>query len=95
MYPFTPCHISESTVRLRGGLESVIIDNQVYRVKYSGPDNVLERFSITSIDPITGQWTIELESEDGLMPQAHAMGDEIVKIKYRTMKSPIITVSSE
>ena len=52
------CTINESTKDNRGGLTSIMYGDQVLRVKYSGADNALERFSITSIDPITQSWTV-------------------------------------
>jgi hypothetical protein len=77
------CLVAQSTTGLQGNLKSIMLGEQVYRIKYSGPDNPLERFSITSIDPIVGQWTVEIDSEDGLVPQAHAMKDAFFKVKYR------------
>ena len=77
------CLVNESTRGKRGGLESVPYGDQILRVRYSGADNALERFSITSIDPIVGQWSVSLESEDGFVQQAHAAEDITVKIKYR------------
>jgi len=87
------CLVKDSTLDSRGGLESVPYGNQILRVKYSGADSALERFSITSIDPIIGQWNVSLESDDGLF-QAHALEDPIVKIKYRH-HSETITVKSQ
>jgi hypothetical protein len=89
------CKVSESTAYNRGGLTSVNIDGQVLRIKYSGEDSTLERFSITSFDPILGNWKVELESADGVVPYAHAQEDILMKIQYRGEKSPVITVSSE
>ncbi|PJC51172.1 MAG: hypothetical protein CO032_00950, partial [Nitrosopumilales archaeon CG_4_9_14_0_2_um_filter_34_16] len=77
------CLVNDSTRGNRGGLESIPYGDQILRVRYSGADNALERFSITSIDPIVGQWTVSLESEDGIIQQAHASEDISVKIKYR------------
>jgi len=88
------CLIKESTQQNRGGLVSVNYEDQILRVRYSGSDNPLERFSITSIDPITDGWTVSLETRDGIMPEAHALQDTSVKIKYR-YHSEIITVKSE
>jgi hypothetical protein len=88
------CLVKENTSDKRGGLESVPYGDQILRVKYSGADNALERFSITSIDPIVGQWNVSLESEDGLIPQADASEDPIVKIKYR-YHSETVTVYSQ
>ena len=83
------CIVQDSTYDRRGGLYSVEVDGQIYRVKYSGADNVLERFSITSIDPIVGDWIVQLETHDDYIPQAHAMADTAMKIKYRTVSNDV------
>ncbi|MCV0367793.1 MAG: hypothetical protein K5798_11105, partial [Nitrosopumilus sp.] len=88
------CLINDNTRGNRGGLESIPYGDQILRVRYSGADNMLERFSITSIDPIVGQWIVALETEDGFIPQAHAADDPLVKVKYR-YHSEIITVKSQ
>ena len=88
------CSIQDSTRDSRGGLESVEYNGQILRVKYSGADSRLERFSITSIDPITGDWTITLETEQGLIPQAQAIKDLSVKVKHKII-SEMITVYSD
>ncbi|MFQ5475733.1 MAG: hypothetical protein ACE5DT_01720, partial [Nitrosopumilus sp.] len=87
------CTINESTRENRGGLTSIMYDGQVLRVRYSGADNTLERFSITSIDPITGQWNVSVETEDGFIQQAHAIEDISVKIKYRYHSETITAFS--
>jgi len=89
------CLVSESTFGLPGDSESVILEGQVYRIRYSGADNALERFSITSVDPIVGLWSIQYQLEDSVMPHALAMQDEIVKIKNIAKNTPLITVSSD
>jgi hypothetical protein len=88
------CLVSESTLGLPGGFKSIVLESQVYRVRYSGADNVLERFSITSVDPIVGKWTIEHESKEDLTPQAYAAQDGTVKITNNAKKTQLITVSS-
>jgi len=87
------CLVKESTKQNRGGLQSIPYGDQILRVKYSGSDNALERFSITSIDPITDQWTVTLETDDEFVPQVHALQDPSIKIKYR-YHSETITVKS-
>jgi len=89
------CLVSESTFGLPGDSKSVILEGQVYRIRYTGADNVLERFSITSIDPIVGQWSIQYKLEDNLIPHALAMQDVTVKIKNIAKNTPLITVSSD
>ena len=34
-----------------------------FRVRYSGTNDTLERFSITSVDPIVGTWKVEIDSD--------------------------------
>jgi len=72
-------------------LKSVSYEDQILRVRYSGTDTPLKRFSITSIDPIVGKWNISLESSNGIIPQVHATDDVYLKVKYR-IHSQIITV---
>ncbi len=88
------CLVKDNTLDKRGGLESVPYGEQTFRVKYSGADNTLERFTITSIDPIIGQWNVSLESDDEFVQQAYASEDPIVKITYRYY-SETITVKSQ
>ena len=88
------CSVSDSTKGNRGGLDTVQYDGQTLRIKYSGPDSALERFSITSIDPIVGDWTVTLETEEGLIPQAQAMQDLSIKVKHKII-SETITVFSD
>lgn len=90
-----PCMIKDSTAGNRGNTMSVEINGQVYRVRYSGQDSPLERFSITSVDPIEGTWSISLESDSGIIPEAHAIENVQLKIKYRPTYLKLITVSSE
>ena len=88
------CTINESTKDNRGGLTSIMYGDQVLRVRYSGADNALERFSITSIDPITQPWIVTLETTDeNMLQDAHATTEPIVKVKYR-YHSETITVFS-
>jgi len=88
------CAVKESTLGNRGGIESIEHNGIIYRVKYSGADSPLERFSITSVDQISPDWNITLESMDDFIPQAFAMEDINLKVKYRTI-SDLITVSSD
>ncbi|EGG41049.1 Hypothetical protein Nlim_2123 [Candidatus Nitrosarchaeum limnium SFB1] len=87
------CLIHDSTRANRGGLISVNYEDQILRVRYSGPDNPLERFSITSIDPLTEKWTVNLETSNGIIPNIDVLQDTFVKIKYR-FHSETVTVKS-
>ncbi|WP_220463407.1 prealbumin-like fold domain-containing protein [Nitrosopumilus sp. b1] len=87
------CLVSSSTYGNRGDLTSVQIGDQIYRIKYSGADSPLERFSITSFDPITGDWLIQLESNDTIISYAEAVHEVIIKIKYRAESSVITTLN--
>ena len=88
------CVVKDSTLNKRGGIESIEQNGIIYRVKYSGADSPLERFSITSVDQISADWNITLESTDDFIPQAFAMQDIHLKVKYRTI-SELITVRSD
>lgn len=89
------CVVKESTKSHRGGLQNVIIDGQILRVRYSGSDNPLERFSITSSTPIVGNWNVELTSLEIFGQTASAQTDIWLKIKYRAEHNPSVFVSSE
>jgi hypothetical protein len=78
------CLINEATFGGPRNIESITIDNQIYRIRYSGPDNVIERFTITSIDPIVGNWGIYKESTDGKL---HTDDEGILKIHYVAQES--------
>jgi uncharacterized membrane protein YgcG len=78
------CMVKDSTVKQRGNNMSIELDGQIYRIRYSGQDSPLERFSITSINPIVGTWSVTLESDDGIIPEASAIKDVYLKIKYRS-----------
>ena len=82
------------TIRKVVGIQSIEHNGIIYRVKYSGVDSPLERFSITSVDQVSADWNITLESVDDFIPQAFAMQDVHLKVKYRTT-SEMIMVSSE
>ena len=88
------CAVKESTMGNRGGIQSVEHNGIIYRVTYSGVDSPLERFSITSVDQFCTNWNITIESVDNFIPQAYAMEDIHLKVKYRTI-SEITAVSSE
>ena len=88
------CLVTQSTADNRGGLETVKIQGQTYRIKYSGESNALERFSVTSFGPILGDWKVEMIGEDGIIPSAYAGEEVSLKIKYRAEKSQLVTISS-
>ena len=88
------CLVTDSTAHRRGGLDSVIIDSQIYRVKYSGADNILERFSITSLDSVAGDWKVELVAEDSMIPYAEAEAETMLTIKYRAESGGFVRVNS-
>ena len=79
------CMVKDSTAGQRGNTMSIELDGQIYRIRYSGQNSPLERFSITSINPIVGNWSVTLESDDGSIPEANEIKDVYLKIKYRSM----------
>jgi hypothetical protein len=90
-----PCLVKDPTTTYRGNTISVELEGQIYRIKYSGQDSPLERFSITSVDPIVGSWNVTLESDNGVIPEAQAMESTNLKVKYRTAYTELISVASE
>ncbi len=89
------CAVKDSTAGHRGNIVSIDLGGQIYRVRYSGQDNPLERFSITSVDPIVGTWSVTLESDDGIIPEAHAFEDVMLKVKYKAVNTKLVTVTSD
>ncbi len=89
------CLVNESTKSYRGGLQRVLIDGQTLSVRYSGPDNPMERFSITSSGPIVGNWNVNLESAEIFGQTASAQTELWLKVKYRAEYNPFVIVSSE
>ncbi len=63
-------------------------------MKYSGAENVLERFSITSLDSVAGDWNVEIVSENGLIQYAEAEAETMLTVKYRAERGSLITVTS-
>ena len=93
--PYHWCLVTDSTKNYRENTQSVTIDNQIFRIRYSGGDSPLERFVISSIDPILGVWQVDLQSNDGVIQSPGLANDVFVKLKYTSQKSFLTTVSSE
>ena len=55
------CLVTKSTVSTSGRYSNISLDGTNYLVYYSGGNSTLERFSITSLQPITGDWKVLLE----------------------------------
>jgi hypothetical protein len=85
------CLVTKSTLGLAGNFKTVTVGDQVYRVRYTGADDPLERFSITSVDSMSGNWKVEIDSASSLLPMAHAMDDVYLKVKYRAVEMPFVT----
>jgi len=43
------------------------------------------------VDPILGTWKVEIDSDNNLVPQAHAMEDVFLKVRYRAQETPFVT----
>ena len=88
------CRVTKTTLGLGGNIKTVTIGDQIFRVRYSGPDALLERFSITSIDPIVGKWKVDIDSQqNGFVPQAHALDNVMLKVKYRVADASLRKLS--
>ena len=88
------CLVTGSTIGKPGNMESFDLEGQVYRIKYSGNDNPLERFTISSIDLIVGKWDITLESADGVAAPTITLENVLVKIKYTAQNEELVTITS-
>ena len=87
------CLVEQSTLKHRGGIDSILIDGHIYRVRYSGDASPLERFSITSLDSVLGKWNVEIIENSQFI--ASAAGDVPIKVQYRAERSPMVTVGME
>ncbi len=85
------CLVKDSTLDAPGQIKSITIGDQVYRVRYSGTNDSLERFSITSVDPIVEAWKIEIDSQIDLTPQIHVMENVSLKVTYRPVEIPFLS----
>ena len=77
------CLIQDSTFDQRGYLATINLDGIVYHVRYSGSDSPLERFTITSAQPILGKWQVEIMSDDNIIND-ELMQSTKIKTKYRS-----------
>jgi len=48
-----------------------------------------------SVDPIVGKWNVEIASQIGFIPQAQAMNEVVMKVKYRDLDTSRITIPSK
>jgi len=87
------CLVEESTLKHHGGIDSVLIDGHIYRVRYSGENSPLERFSITSLDSVLGNWNVKIIENSPFT--AAAVDDVPIKVQYRAERSPMVTVGME
>ncbi|MDE1770556.1 MAG: hypothetical protein KGI28_08410, partial [Thaumarchaeota archaeon] len=85
------CLVKESTFGQPGQIKSVVVGDQVFRVRYSGTSDPLERFSITSVDPIVGTWKVEIDSQIDLSPQTQVMESVPLKIIFRPVEIPFLS----
>jgi hypothetical protein len=87
------CLVEQSTLKHRGEIDSVLVDGHIYRVRYSGDSSPLERFSITSLDSVLGEWNVQIVDSSEFV--ASAAEDVPIKVQYRAEESPLVTVKME
>jgi hypothetical protein len=87
------CLVEQSTLKHHGAIDSVLVDGHIYRVRYSGDDSPLERFSITSLDSVLGEWNVQIVDNSEFV--AAASGDVPIKVQYRAEDSQMVTVMSK
>lgn len=85
------CLVTNSTLDEPGQVKIITVGDQVYRVRYSGTNDTLERFSITSVDPIVGTWKVEIDSQIDLAVQTHVMDNVSLKVIYRPVAIPFLS----
>lgn len=66
---------------------------QNYSVYYSGSSTTLERFTITSLQPIFGQWHIMIEKYG--IEQKDLENSTYVKIKYIQENASLVSSTSK
>lgn len=74
------CLVNESTLTANERYSVVTLDGANYTVYYSDIHSPLQRFSITSLQPITGDWKITLENNG--IEQKDLENSVRVNIKY-------------
>jgi len=74
------CLVHKSTVSPSGRYSSISLDGENYLVYYPGGNSTLERFLITSLQPITGDWKISLEKNG--VEQKDLEANEQLNIRY-------------
>jgi hypothetical protein len=61
--------------------KSITIGDQSYRIRYFTGNDSLERFAISSVDPIIGQWHVEIDSDGKPVHTIHT-DNVFVGVKY-------------
>jgi len=92
--PSDNCLVTKSTIG-QSNFKSVTIGDQIYRVRYAGSESTLERFTITSVDPIVGDWKVEIVSQNGFVPSAHATHDIFLQVKYKAVETSFVKETSK
>jgi hypothetical protein len=74
------CLVQSSTLHQANHSKTITLNGQEFKVQYTGKDSPLQRFTITSSDPIVGQWKVSLV-RDG-QEQIQSEDQTMLKIKY-------------
>ncbi|HEV2192358.1 MAG TPA: hypothetical protein VGR54_01930 [Nitrosopumilaceae archaeon] len=81
---FENCLVTQSTQLMPEHVKNVTVGGQEYKIRYLGPDDPLERFSISSANPIVGQWKVEIDSQNRGTLDLSAMQQAFLKIRYES-----------
>jgi hypothetical protein len=84
----TECLVDESTITKTGRYSSITVNGQSYSVYYSGADNPLQRFTITSPESIVGDWKITLEKNG--IEQKDLEDATLLKIKFSAVEKQLL-----
>ncbi len=56
---------------------------------------MLERFSITSLDSVAGDWQVDLVPQNNFIQYADAESETMLTVKYRAERGGFVRVTSE
>ena len=86
----TGCLVSNSTYSQSARFVTVNAGNQSYDIQYPGTQSPIQRFTVTSSDPLVGPWKITIQ-KDGI-EQASLEGTTMLKVKFLREPAPLVSV---
>jgi len=84
------CIVGNSTVKQGERFVTVNVNNHAYNIQYSGTGAVIQRFTITSSEPIVGPWKVTIQK--GGIEQIDLEEKTLLKVKYLREAVPLVSV---